>query len=212
MTLGRFIVFEGGEGTGKSTQIRALESFLKQQGRDVIVTWEPGGTPLGERIRHVLLDPTSAPMDAKCEALLYAAARAQHVNMVIRPALERGTIVLCDRYIDASKAYQGAGRSLGAKAIEDLNQWGTNGLLPDKVYLFDANPEQGLQRAKERNKGVLDRIEQESMDFHQQVRSAYLYFASIDPIRYKIVNSTQSIETITQIITKDVFDWLNKSI
>ena len=201
---GVFIVFEGGEGTGKSTQIRKMEALLKQKGFDVIVTWEPGGTPLGERVRHILLDPSSGKMDARCEALLYSAARAEHVAKVIRPALDRNAVVLCDRYCDASRAYQGAGRGLGMKAIDQLNCWATQDLSPDRVYLFDIAPEAGLERAKVRNEGTLDRLEQEPLDFHNQIRKAYLFIAQSDPARYRMIDSRGGIEEIHQKLLADI--------
>jgi dTMP kinase len=207
---GKFIVFEGGEGTGKSTQIRALEAWLKSQGREVIVTWEPGGTDLGQRIRAILLDPTSGPMDARCEALLYAAARAEHVAKVIRPALERGAVVLCDRYWDASRSYQGAGRRLGMGPIDRLNEWATQDLFPDRVFLFDLNPEAGLARAKARNHGMLDRLEQEGLPFHEQIRQAYLFIARGEPSRYRIMDASRAPESITAEVTEDVKSFLGK--
>lgn len=209
MRSGKFIVFEGGEGTGKSTQIRALESWLQSQGREAVVTWEPGGTDLGQRIRHVLLDPTSGPMDARCEALLYAAARAEHVAKKIRPALERGATVLCDRYWDASRAYQGAGRSLGLGPIDSLNQWATQDLFPDRVYLFDLDPERGLERAKLRNQGAMDRLEQEGLPFHEKIRQAYLFIARSEPARYRIIDASRPPEVITAEITADVKSFLS---
>jgi dTMP kinase len=197
-----FIVFEGGEGTGKSTQIRRAESRLKGEGRDVLVTWEPGGTPVGERIRSILLDPTSGRIDARCEALLYAAARAEHVAKVIKPALNKGTFVLCDRYWDASRAYQGAGRALGMKPLDDINLWGTDGLFPDLVFLFDIDPEDGIARVKARNDGILDRLEQEALHFHRRIREAYLYIAKRDPARYHIIDARQSIESVEAQVTR----------
>lgn len=208
MRSGKFIVFEGGEGTGKSTQIRALEAWLKSQGREALVTWEPGGTDLGQRIRAILLDPTSGPMDARCEALLYAAARAEHVAKVIRPALERGAVVLCDRYWDASRAYQGAGRALGIGPIDRLNEWATQDLFPDRVYLFDLDPEAGLARAKTRNHGMLDRLEQEGMPFHEKIRQAYLFIAHSDPRRYRIIDASRTPPSITEELVGDALSFL----
>ena len=201
---GFFISFEGGEGTGKSTQIRRLESHLRAQGRDVLVTWEPGGTATGERIRTILLDPDSKGMDSRCEALLYAAARAEHVARVVRPALERGTIVLCDRYIDASKAYQGAGRRLGMGPIEDLSLWATDSLIPDRIYLFDGDPTVGLDRARARGEGKLDRLEQESLKFHQEIRQAYLFMARQKPERYCVIDASRERDAIFADLARDV--------
>ncbi|MBS1984189.1 MAG: dTMP kinase [Bdellovibrionales bacterium] len=206
---GTFIVFEGGEGTGKSTQIRQTEANLKARGFEVVVTWEPGGTALGERIRSILLDPNSGPMDPRCEALLYSAARAEHVAKVIRPALEKGAVVLCDRYWDASRAYQGAGRGLGLKPIDDLNIWATGGLFPDRVYLFDIDPEAGMERVKARTAtGALDRLEQESMSFHEKIRQAYLFVARSDPARYRLIDSRKAIADIQNQISTDLLGLL----
>ena len=193
---GIFIVFEGGEGTGKTTQIRQLEAKLKAAGRDVVLTWEPGGTPLGERIRAVLLDPLSGPMSARCEALLYSAARAEHVEKVILPALERGAIVLCDRYWDASRAYQGVARGLGIASIDQVNFWATQGVFPDKVFLFDVDPAVGLSRAAARQHGMKDRLEQESSHFHNQVRAAYQFIAKSNPAHYHTIDATRPVEDI----------------
>jgi dTMP kinase len=193
---GLFIVFEGGEGTGKTTQIKQLESRLKQLGRDVVLSWEPGGTALGERIRAILLDPNSGPMSARCEALLYAAARAEHVQKVIRPALERGAVVLCDRYWDASRAYQGVARGLGIAAVDHVNFWATEGIFPDRVFLFDVDPEVGLSRAAARQGGMKDRLEQESSRFHNQVRDAYLFIASSNPKSYRVIDATRTVDSI----------------
>lgn len=202
---GKFIVFEGGEGTGKSTQIRLLEQYLHQKhSTEVVLSWEPGGTPLGERLRSILLDPASGKVSYKAEALLYAAARAEHVDKVIAPAIKRGAVVLCDRYIDASKAYQGWGRKLGLQSIHDLNDWATDGTFPDHVFLFDLDPAIGMQRVIKRQDGKLDRLEQEKIDFHQNIRAAYLHIAKSSPNAYTVIDSTQSVEAIHEIIRSKV--------
>jgi dTMP kinase len=202
VSKGKFIVFEGGEGTGKTTQIRLLKDWLDREGRPVLVTWEPGGSELGKRLREMILDPALPPMDARCEALLFAAARAEHVAKVIRPAIEAGTIVLCDRYWDASKAYQGAGRGLGFAAIEMLNEWGTQHFFPDRSYLFDFDPKNGLDRAQAR--GQLDRMEQESLDFHRKVREAYRSLAARDLTRYRTLDASRSIEELFAQLQADL--------
>lgn len=210
---GLFVVFEGGEGTGKSTQIRLLEEKLKSAGRDVHVTWEPGGTELGQRIRQMLMDPAVKDMDDRCEALLFAAARAQHVSAVIRPLLAKGCVVLCDRYWDASKAYQGVARGLGVEKINELNEWATQDLHPDRVVIFDMDPVKGLARAKERATSQdteVDRLEQEKLAFHQQVRQAYLDFAASDEQRYSVVNADQSKEAIADELWQAMNTWLEK--
>lgn len=149
-------------------------------------------------------------MSYKAEALLYAAARAEHVDKVIQPALERGAIVLCDRYIDASKAYQGWGRKLGLQSIHDLNDWATGGTFPDHVFVFDLDPKLGMDRVIKRQDGKLDRLEQEKMDFHQDIRSAYLHIAATTPGRYTVIDSQQEIDLIHQIIKSAVTTLIQK--
>jgi dTMP kinase len=181
---GLFIVFEGGEGSGKSTQMELLRQNLAAEGRDVVVTFEPGGSKVGQQLRNVLLDSGNADaISDKAEALLYAADRAQHVDEVIRPALERGAIVICDRYIDSSIAYQGLVRGLGADQVRALNRWATGALLPDKVFLLDFEAERGLERA-----GESDRIEQEGLDFHKKVREAYRFLAERYASRFVVID------------------------
>jgi len=182
---GRLIAFEGVEGGGKSTQLRRLGRHLQGLGREVVVTREPGGTPLGERIREVLLDPASAGMHPRAEALLFAAARAQLVEQVIRPALDRGAVVLCDRYVHSSLAYQGAARGLGVEAVEAVNRWGTGGLLLDVVVLLDLDPAVGLARRS----GALDRIEDQELEFHRAVRRAFRDLAGAEPDRFVVVDA-----------------------
>jgi dTMP kinase len=209
---GAFVVFEGGEGTGKTTQIHALKDWIEGTlGREVLVSFEPGGTALGKKIREMLLDPSLPKMDARCEALLFAATRAEHVAQVIRPAVEAGKVVLCDRYWDASRAYQGAGRKLGFAAIDQLNVWGTRSFFPDRVFLFDLDPSKGLDRARERQNGKLDRLESESMKFHQDVRNAYLYLARTDPQRYRVLDASQSIDSLFALLTQDLAQCLSSN-
>ena len=173
---GYFIVFEGGEGAGKSTQEALLTEALEQRGLTVTRTREPGGTPAGEEIRRVVLSPEFEGLDPRAEALLFAAARGEHVARVIRPALERGEVVICDRYLDSSVAYQGFARGLGPRRIRDLSLWATNELLPDLTIVLDIDPADGLGRFTER-----DRLEAEPLDYHRQVRAAYLALAEEDP-------------------------------
>ncbi len=202
---GFFIVFEGGEGTGKTTQIHKLKTWIESElSLPTVVTFEPGGTLLGQKIREFLLDPAIPKMDDRCEALLFAAARAEHVAKIISPALESGKIVLCDRYWDASRSYQGGGRNLGFRAIDRLNEWGTRDLRPDRVYLFDADPEAGLERARIRNQGVMDRLEQEALDYHSKVRECYLEIARREPESFRMINARLPIDEIFEFITKDV--------
>ncbi len=185
---GLFIAFEGVEGAGKGTQIRLTEEYLRTQGsRDVLVTREPGGTELGEQIREVLLDPKTGKLDARSEALLFAAARAQTVTNVIRPALAEGKIVICDRYVDSSLAYQGWGRGLGEQDVLTLNVWATQGLFPDLVILLHLEPERGLLRSTE----APDRMELEGQDFHAKVADAYLKIAEEHPERFVLIDADQ---------------------
>jgi dTMP kinase len=189
---GLFVAFEGGEGAGKSTQIRLLRAAVERAGHDVVVTREPGGTEIGERIREVLLDPASAAMDDRAEALLYAAARAQHAAEVIRPALEKGAVVLCDRYVDSSVVYQGVARGLGEEQVEELNRWGTMDLVPDLVVVLDIDPAVGLRRAG----AEPDRLEAAGDDFHRTVNAAFRRRADATPGRYRRVDADRPAEEV----------------
>ena len=182
---GFFIAFEGVEGSGKGTQVRMAEEFMRSQGYDVLVTREPGGTAVGERVRDLLLDPETGKLDARAEALLFAASRAQTVHSVIRPALAEGKVVICDRYVDSSLAYQGWGRGLGEPDILTLNVWGTQGLFPDLVILLHLEPERGLLRSTE----APDRMELEGQDFHAKVADAYLKIAEEHPERFVVIEA-----------------------
>jgi dTMP kinase len=181
---GRLITFEGIEGAGKSTQVELLRQALEKAGHRVVTTREPGGTPVGEQVRSMLLDPAST-LDARTEALLFAAARAQLVEQVIRPALERGEVVLCDRYLDSSLAYQGVGRGLGLESVAAINAFATRGLLPDLVVLLRLDPAEGLARRR----GSLDRIESQDLEFHRQVARGFLDLAAADPERFVVVDA-----------------------
>jgi len=189
---GLFVVLEGGEGAGKSTQLRLLSSWLEAGGHDVVVTREPGATPVGARLRALLLDPATGELAPRTEALLYAADRAQHVATVVRPALGRGAVVLSDRYVDSSLAYQGAGRALVVQDVAGLSDWATGGLRPDLVVLLDVDPEVGLARAV----GRPDRLEQESLEFHHAVRRGFLALAAADPGRYLVLAADQPAEQV----------------
>jgi dTMP kinase len=190
---GLFIVFEGGEGAGKSTQIGLLAQALRRAGRDVVVTREPGATEAGAQIRRLLLD--GGDIAPRSEALLYAADRAHHVATVVRPALDRGAVVLSDRYIDSSLAYQGAGRTLPVNDVAWLSSWATNGLRPDLTVLLDLDPSVGLARAHQRS-GEHDRLEAESLAFHERVRFAFLDLAATDPARYLIVDAERDPDEV----------------
>ena len=203
---GVFITFEGVEGGGKSTQLQCLRDRLTALGRDVYVTREPGGTPIGEAIRSVLLDPAHRAMAPITELLLYEAARAQIVAECIRPHIEAGDIVLCDRFADSTTAYQGAGRGLPADMLNHLHQLATEGLWPDLTFVLDVPATVGLARAARRCEA--DRIEQESLVFHERVRSAFLAIAQQEPRRVHIVDGTRNVEEIAEIIAQIVWDRL----
>jgi dTMP kinase len=188
MSHGLFITVEGGEGAGKSTQLAALQEWLRQQGHDVVATREPGGTELGERIREILLHH-SGEMTVDTETLLMFAARAEHVKSVIQPALAAGKTVLCDRFTDATYAYQGAGRGLAAARIAELERWVQGDLRPALTILFDIPVKAGLQRAAKR--GRPDRFEGEQVEFFHRVRQAYLARASAEPRRFRVIDATR---------------------
>jgi dTMP kinase len=192
---GYFIVFEGGEGAGKSTQEHLLAEALTERGLTVVRTREPGGTPAGEEIRRVVLSPDFAGLDPRAEALLFAAARGEHVARVIRPALERGEVVICDRYLDSSVAYQGFARGLGPARVRDLSLWATGDLLPDLTVVLDIDPVQGLGRFEQR-----DRLEAEPLSYHQQVRAAFLTMAEEDPERYLLLDARDDVDVIAAAI------------
>jgi dTMP kinase len=185
---GVFIAFEGVEGAGKGTQIRLAEEQLRSEGHDVLVTREPGGTDVGEKVRGMLLDPNTGKLDLRTETLLFAAARAQTVTSVIRPALADGKVVICDRYVDSSLAYQGWGRGLGEQDVLTLNVWATQGLFPDLVILLHLEPERGLLRSTE----APDRMELEGQDFHAKVADAYLKIAEEHPERFVVIEADRS--------------------
>ncbi|MFA6241785.1 MAG: dTMP kinase [Candidatus Hydrogenedentales bacterium] len=200
MTRGCFITFEGVEGCGKSTQLVLLKEYLASQGREVEVTREPGGTPIAEAIRRVLLDPNNHALTPVAEVLLYAAARAQHVAERIRPALEAGKIVLCDRFADSTTAYQGAGRALPEATIAALHRIATEGVWPELTIILDIDPEIGLERAAARR--GLDRIENESIEFHRRVRAGFLSLARIEPDRVVLVDGARSVEAVAEDIRR----------
>jgi len=197
---GTFVVFEGGEGAGKSTQVGRLAESLRAQGRDVVVTREPGATDVGARIRRLVLDRGDAP-SPRAEALLYAADRAHHVATIVRPALARGAVVISDRYVDSSLAYQGAGRTLPVQEISWLSSWATGGLKPDLVVLLDVDPGVGLNRVASRGNGT-DRLEDESRAFHERVRYAFLDLAAADPRRYLVLDAARPADEIATAVSE----------
>ena len=191
---GVFIAFEGVEGAGKGTQIERARAYVESLGRQVVVTREPGGTDLGDRLRETLLSPMTGTLDPRTEALLFAATRAQHVMTVIRPALQDGKVVLCDRFIDSSIAYQGVARGLGEQDVLTLNAWATQGLFPDLVVLLHLDPEVGLARAKAHVSP--DRIESEDLEFHARVADAYLKIADEHPDRFAVIDAMGTPEEV----------------
>jgi dTMP kinase len=193
---GLFVAFEGGEGSGKTTQSRLIAIWLRDQGFDVVQTREPGSTKVGMRLRAILLDSAHQGLSARAETLLYAADRAEHVEKVIRPALYRGAMVTCDRYIDSSLAYQGAGRELEPQDVAKVNSWATGGLVPDLTVLIDVPPTVGLARLG----SPADRIESEPLDFHERVRRQFRALAAADPDRYLVVDGLQTQEEISLLI------------
>lgn len=193
---GFFIALEGGDGAGKSTQAEALAEWIRAKGHEVVLTREPGATPVGKRLRSILLDVSSAGLSHRAEALLYAADRAEHVDTVVRPALERGAVVISDRYIDSSVAYQGAGRDLSPTEVARINRWATAGLVPHLTVLLDVEPE----AARERFTEAPDRLESEPAEFHARVRAGFLTLAAADPGRYLVVDAGQEPESVTTVI------------
>ncbi|MEE1817718.1 dTMP kinase [Streptomyces sp. SP18ES09] len=193
---GFFIALEGGDGAGKSTQVQALAEWIRAKGHEVVVTREPGATPIGKRLRSILLDVSSAGLSNRAEALLYAADRAEHVDSLVRPALERGAIVLSDRYIDSSVAYQGAGRDLSPTEIARISRWATDGLVPHLTVVLDVSPE----TARERFTEAPDRLESEPPEFHARVRAGFLALAAADPSRYLVVDAGQEPEAVTTVV------------
>ena len=232
-TGGVFITFEGVEGSGKSTQVGNLVTVLEAEGHDVVVTREPGGPPVAERIRELLLDPNSADMDPRAETLLYAAARAEHVHRVIAPALDEGKVVICDRFIDSSLAYQGFARDLGDHDVFEINRWAIEGLLPDVVVLLDLDADEGLRRVHERadrrsreaqrrggskplrlsdgwrDQATPDRMESEDTQFHRRVAAGYRALAKRDRGRFVVVDASADAATVAHEIRVALHPWLN---
>ena len=199
MPAGAFIALEGGEGAGKSTQGGLLVEHLRARGREVVWTREPGGTPASEAIREIVLSPQFEGLDPRAEALLFAAARGEHAARVIRPAVERGAVVVCDRYIDSSVAYQGYGRSLGAEVVRDLSRWATGGLTPDLTILLDFDPAVGLARLSNP-----DRLEAEPIEYHRAVRAGFLELAASEPSRYLTLDATATVADLAGAIAHRV--------
>ena len=189
---GVFVCFEGGEGAGKSTQAQALAAWLTEAGYAVRLTFEPGDTAVGRQLRRIVLDPATGELSPRTEALLYAADKAEHVDTLVRPALDRGEVVITDRYVDSSIAYQGAGRVLAREEVTRLQRWATADLRPHLTVVLDVAPDHGLGRFEER-----DRIEAEGHEFHERVRLAFLDFAAADPDHYLVLDGHRPVEELT---------------
>ena len=196
---GLFVCFEGGEGAGKSTQSRLLHDWLVERGETVLLTFEPGDTPVGKELRRMVLDPATGDLSDRTEALLYAADKAEHVDHVVLPALERGEVVITDRYVDSTLAYQGAGRTLDVAEVEAVARWATHDLRPHLTVVLDLAPEAGLGRFDER-----DRIEGQSLEFHERVRQGFLDLAAADPDHYVVLDARAPVEEIAAVIQERV--------
>lgn len=194
-TAGLFVCFEGGEGSGKSTQSRLLREALESAGHEVVLTFEPGDTPVGADLRRIVLSPETGSLADRTEVLLYAADKAEHVETLVRPALARGAVVITDRYVDSTLAYQGAGRTLPVAEVEQVARWATGDLRPHLTVVLDLEPEQGLGRFEGR-----DRIEGEGLDFHRRVRAAFLEMAGADPDHYLVLDARAPVADIAAAV------------
>jgi dTMP kinase len=202
---GLFVCFEGGEGAGKSTQSRLLHDWLVERGETVLLTFEPGDTPVGKELRRIVLDPATGDLSDRTEALLYAADKAEHVDHVVLPALARGEVVITDRYVDSTLAYQGAGRTLDVAEVEAVARWATGDLRPHLTVVLDLAPEAGLGRFDER-----DRIEGQSLEFHQRVRQGFLDLAAADPDHYVVLDARAPIDDIAAAIRERIEPMLER--
>jgi len=207
LTSGFFITFEGGEGAGKSTQIERLARRMRAKKYDVLVTREPGGSPGAEAVRHVLLSGAAEPFGPKMEAILFAAARSDHVEQVIRPAVERGSIVLCDRFMDSSRVYQGVTGGLDPDFMRALEEVAINGMVPDLTLIFDIDPAEGLKRATARRGAGdgPDRFEKETLAIHQRRRDAFLAIAAAEPQRCIVIDASADPDAVENVVTAAVF-------
>jgi dTMP kinase len=195
MRKGLFITFEGTDGSGKTTQIKLVEEYFRDNGYDVVLSREPGGTKVSELIRDLVLDPVNTEIVPLTEMILYAASRAQHVAQVIKPAVDAGKIVICDRFVDSSYAYQGCGRGVDLKTVADVNRVAIDGMIPDITFFLDIDPEVALKRRI--NSTGADRIEQEKIDFHTRVYEGYKKMALLFPDRIKAINANKSVKEIS---------------
>jgi dTMP kinase len=206
LARGFFITFEGGEGAGKSTQIGRLAQKLRDKRYPVAVTREPGGSPGAEAVRHVILSGAAEPFGPEMEALLFAAARSDHIEQLIRPALRRGKVVLCDRFVDSWRVYQGAAGNIDAALLDEIERVSLNGVMPDMTLIFDLDPEEGLRRASERRgEGQADRFEKETLAIHKRRRQAFLDIARKEPKRCIVIDASGDAEMIENAVTAAVF-------
>ncbi len=205
-SAGVFVCFEGGDGSGKSTQSRALGAWLESQGYVVRLTFEPGDTEVGRTLREIVLSPSTGELSDRTESLLYAADKAEHVHQVVQPALDRGEVVITDRYVDSMLAYQGAGRPLVVDEVEHVARWATHDLRPHLTVVLDLEPSAGLGRFEER-----DRIEGESVEFHERVRRAFLGFAEADPRHYLVVDARRPVEEIAAEVAERLHPLLSQA-
>lgn len=208
---GLFITIEGPEGAGKTTVINKIAIDLEAQGVDVIMTREPGGIQISEQIRKVILDPNHTAMDARTEALLYAAARRQHLIEKVVPALSRGAIVLCDRFIDSSLAYQGFARGLGMEEVFSINQFAIQELMPDRTLYFDIDPTIGLKRITEEKEREINRLDLENLDFHHKVREGYKQLLKKFPERMVEIDASEPLETVYIQAKKEINELIRKN-
>ena len=215
---GRFITVEGVDGSGKSTQITMVKDYLQKEGFDIVVTHEPGGTEIGEQIRKIILDSAHTQMTALTEVFLYAAARAQHIEEIILPALNNGRMVLCSRFFDSTVAYQGYGGGLDLAVLADINRIVSGSHVPDLTIIFDLDPEKGLERVSKRNivaderNDNKDRMEQKQLDFHKRVRDGFLAQARQNPERIRIVDATGNQDEVFTRTRKVIDDFILRSI
>ena len=205
-----FITFEGGEGAGKSTAIKRIVEKLTSEGYEIVLTREPGGTPIAEEIRNVILDKKNTAMDPRTEALLYAASRRQHLVEKVIPALKEGKLVLCDRFLDSSLAYQGGARGIGIDTVYNMNLFATEGMLPDLTILFDIKPEEGLARIAANSQREVNRLDVEKLAFHNKVRDSFHELAKMFPERFVIVDASKTPDEVFEDAYKAIEDRLKK--
>ncbi|CQR51068.1 dTMP kinase [Paenibacillus riograndensis] len=207
---GFFITLEGGDGSGKTTVLGRVAAYLQNHSMPYLITREPGGIEIAEKIRSIILDPAHTAMDARTEALLYAASRSQHLAEVVEPALKEGLTVLCDRFVDSSLVYQGYARGLGIEEVRSINQFATGGLMPDLTFYLDVDPEVGLSRIAANQDREVNRLDLESMAFHQKVREGYRQVVESDPQRIVVLDANRPIHMVEQDIVQTLKDRILK--